>query len=381
MKSGSIDPHPSTVAAVRRRLTAWYAKNKRDLPWRRTKDPYVVLVSEVMLQQTQVETVLPYFAKFLERFPTAADLAAAEEEEVFRRWAGLGYYRRARNLHRAAKEVVEGRGGVFPERREDLLALPGVGPYTAGALASIAFDRAEPLVDGNVERVLARVFAVGEDLSKSAGKKRIWSLAERLVPEESPGDFNQALMELGAVVCVPLGPKCASCPLRGVCRAESAKTIELHPVKSRNGRRERIEEVVLMVCAGDSWLVADSNDEGLYRGLWQFPWKWTTPAAPARARILRELGEAFGLEAASAPCVAEVRHAVTFRSITARFHSVDLSEGRKGKERALEPHASRSGTRRVLFLDPEEILNLPMPAYQKRTFQKLSRERESRKPG
>src|SRR5690349_6148043 len=203
------------------RLLEWYRAHRRDLPWRRTRDAYGIWVSEVMLQQTRVAVVVPYWERWMERFPGAAELAAAPLDDVLACWSGLGYYGRARNLHAGAREVVARYGGRVPGEAAELRTLPGVGRYTAGAIASIAFGRREPLVDGNVARVLARVYAVEEDVKSTAGQKRLWQLAGELVPDEAPGDFNQALMELGATVCTP-APRCEACPVAEACAARAA---------------------------------------------------------------------------------------------------------------------------------------------------------------
>ncbi|MCA9485165.1 MAG: A/G-specific adenine glycosylase, partial [Nitrospina sp.] len=199
----------------------------RDLPWRRTRDPYAIWISETMLQQTRVETVVPYYERFLERFPRVSDLAEASEDDVFAHWAGLGYYRRASNLHRAARVVHAERAGEIPVEERDLLALPGIGRYTAGALRSIAFGREAPVLDGNVARVLARVF--GREGELRTHEVELWELATRLVAGSRPADLNQGLMELGAVVCVPRSPRCDACPLDGVCDARRRGLSEAIP--------------------------------------------------------------------------------------------------------------------------------------------------------
>src|SRR6185503_9991928 len=215
-------------------LVGWYRGARRDLPWRRTRDPYAIWVSEVMLQQTRVTVVVPYWQRWMARFPSPAALAGAPLDDVLAAWSGLGYYGRARNLHRGAREVVARYGGRLPDSAGELRTLPGIGRYTAGAIASMAFDRQEPLVDGNVARVLARVFAVEEDVKSAAGQNRLWQLAADLVPSEAPGDFNQALMELGATLCAPAAPRCAGCPLAADCRAHrEGRTDELPRLPAR----------------------------------------------------------------------------------------------------------------------------------------------------
>ncbi|MGH7289297.1 MAG: A/G-specific adenine glycosylase, partial [Myxococcota bacterium] len=216
--------------AVRSVLLTWYRRERRDLPWRRTRDPWAIWVSETMLQQTRVETVIPYYERFLERFPSVQALADAEPDELMKSWAGLGYYSRARNLKAAAHKVVEEHGGRVPDDLEALRELPGVGRYTAGALASIAFDRPAPIVDGNVARVLARLLDLDFDVKSPAGQRRLWDEAAALADGPSPGDLNQALMELGALVCTPRAPRCPLCPLREDCRGLAAGRAEALPV-------------------------------------------------------------------------------------------------------------------------------------------------------
>src|SRR2546425_5651031 len=215
--------------SIAERLVPWYRAHRRDLAFRGTRDPYAILVSEVLLQRTRVVSGLPYYERFMARFPTVADLAAAREEEVLRAWEGLGFYGRARNLHRAAKGVVASRGGVLPQRFAELRELPGIGDYTAGAVASIAFGERVPAVDGNATRVLARVFRVPGDLTRGDARRRLIGIAESLVPPAEPGAYNQALMELGATVCRPRAPLCGTCPLRTLCGAYRDGDPERYP--------------------------------------------------------------------------------------------------------------------------------------------------------
>jgi A/G-specific adenine glycosylase len=217
---------------IRAALLHWFAASARDLPWRRTKDPYAIWISEIMLQQTRVPTAVPYYERFLHRFPTVEQLARARLDTVIKLWEGLGYYSRARNLHQAAQEIVARFGGHLPASREELLTLPGIGRYTAGAIASIAFGRREPLVDGNVTRVLCRIFRLKGSPKEVTLQKRIWAIAEKLVPEGHAGQFNQALMELGSEVCLPRRPRCDDCPVNRLCGTTSR--ILCPPARPRN---------------------------------------------------------------------------------------------------------------------------------------------------
>ncbi|MBX7251062.1 MAG: A/G-specific adenine glycosylase, partial [Candidatus Promineofilum sp.] len=212
-------------------LLSWWDANRADLPWRRTQDPYAIWIAEVMLQQTQIAAVVPYYERWLARFPTVAALAAAPLDDVLKQWEGLGYYSRARHLHAAAQRIVADHGGRLPDTLEELLRLPGVGRYTAGAVASIAYGVRAPVLDGNVIRVLSRLFDVAEDVTRPETRARLWALAEALVPAERPGDYNQALMELGQVICVPQRPRCLLCPLRDDCLARQRGTQLERPVR------------------------------------------------------------------------------------------------------------------------------------------------------
>ncbi len=205
---------------IQKALLDWFGRDQRDLPWRQTGDPYPIWVSEVMLQQTQVQTVIPYFRRWMKTFPTLQKLARSRQETVLKHWEGLGYYSRVRNLHRAAQQVVKKHQGRLPDTYEELIQLPGIGRYTAGALLSIAFDQPAPVLDGNVKRVLSRLFAISANGEASAHEKWLWDTSAELVPAKRPGDFNQAMMELGATVCLPKKPLCGVCQLQTQCEAQ-----------------------------------------------------------------------------------------------------------------------------------------------------------------
>ncbi len=270
--------------SVRDALLTWYDEAKRDLPWRRTRDPYAIWVSEIMCQQTRVETVIPYYERFLERFPTAADLAKADEDEVMALWSGLGYYRRARLLHAGVKEVVAKYGGEVPQGADERRALPGVGRYTAGAIASIAFGLAEPVVDGNVARVLSRLHEIDTPLGRAETEKRLWSEAERLVAGPRPGDLNQSLMELGATVCTPTSPACQECPLSARCGARaSGRTLEL-PVPRKKKKPKEVKLSAVVASQGEQiWLVR--GEGSLFGGLFGVPMTEGEGAETARTLL------------------------------------------------------------------------------------------------
>jgi A/G-specific adenine glycosylase len=260
--------HPdSDLRPLRRRLLSFFDDHARDLPWRRTDDPYAIWVSEVMLQQTRVETVEPYYERFLERFPDVEALADASKDEVLKEWEGLGYYRRARLLHEAAGVVRERHGGRLPDTAEKLRELPGIGPYTAGALASIAFQEASPAVDGNVRRVLSRLFDLADP-----SPAELREHASRLVDPDRPGDFNQALMELGAGVCTATSPSCPECPVRDLCMARARGTVDHRPAPRKRAPRPEVTYGVAVAVDPDGrLLVRRRPDRGLLAGLWEFP--------------------------------------------------------------------------------------------------------------
>lgn len=300
----------NAVARFKERLLAWYAAARRDLPWRRTRDPYRVWISETMLQQTRVETVLPYYERFLRELPTVGALAEAPEEKVLSLWSGLGYYRRARMLHAAAKQVAADHDGVVPGDALGLRALPGVGAYTAGAIASIAFGRHAALVDGNVARVLARLFAIEEDVAGGA-RATLWGLAETLVshPTGEPGDFNQSLMELGATVCVPRSPRCDACPVRAQCGGQAAGIAAELPRKKAKRAPVPVERTALVLASKTHLLMARRRPEVLFGGLWEPPATAVTPGIPVPSRDLgrrRGDGERHALDSAGQALAARL---------------------------------------------------------------------------
>lgn len=307
---------PRRRIAIRRKLLAWYDANRRDLPWRNTRDPYAIWLSETMLQQTQVATVLPYYDRFLRKYPTVEELAAAPLDDVLRLWAGLGYYSRARHLHRAAIEITNRYNGRLPESAQSLRTLPGVGRYTAGAVASIAFDAHEAVVDGNVSRVLARLFEIDKDIKSTEGAATIWACAEELLPRRRPGDFNQSLMELGAVVCRPGdAAQCRTCPLRRECAALKSDRVTQLPMRSKKTLVKKETHVALVLERADKRLFRQRPAEGLWGGLWELPstvhnTKSTFLSAQKIANEL--LGSAETVERRP---ICEVSHQLTHRMI------------------------------------------------------------------
>ncbi len=288
--------------SIATRVVAFYQRHQRDLPWRRTRDPYAIWVSEIMLQQTRVATVIPYWERWMARFPDVRALAGAPLDDVLAAWAGLGYYSRARNLHAGAKWVAAERGGELPHTAAGLREVPGIGPYTAGAIASIAYRERAPLVDGNVARVLARVHAVDDDVKAARGLARIWALAgetmQGLAPAADPGELNQGLMELGATVCTPTSPSCVTCPLSGPCAARAAgRQDELPrlPPRKRAAALPELASVALWIERRGAILLARRAEGGLYGGLWELPQgDDATAAAAALGGTLRGAPRALG---------------------------------------------------------------------------------------
>ncbi|WP_436663864.1 A/G-specific adenine glycosylase [Alicyclobacillus acidoterrestris] len=259
------------LAVFAHNLEVWYEQNKRALPWRETTDPYRILVSETMLQQTRVETVIPYYHRFLERFPDVQSLASAAEEDVMKIWQGLGYYSRARNLKRAAAAVLADYQGVFPNTVEDVRALPGVGPYTTGAVMSIAFNQPVAAVDGNVLRVVSRYLGIEDPIDDPAVKRVISEHTQRAVEQSTPRLFTQALMELGAMVCTPRKPQCLTCPIQDDCTAFQEARVARIPVKRPKPQRKRLTVVALWIEQDGQLLVEQRQGEGLLANMWQLP--------------------------------------------------------------------------------------------------------------
>ncbi|MDE3091163.1 MAG: A/G-specific adenine glycosylase, partial [Chloroflexota bacterium] len=315
------------------RLVSWYAKHKRDLPWRRDRhDPYRVWISETLLQQTQVATVIPYYVRFLARFPNVRALAAANLDAVLKTWEGAGYYARARNLHRAAQEIVQRFGGKVPQTVDELLALPGIGRYTAGAIASIAFNRDAPALDGNVTRVLCRYFNIVDDPKNAGTQKELWKLAEELLPRGKAGTFNQAVMDLGATVCAPRRPACAVCPLNRGCAARQLGIQERLPAKRKKKTLPHYQVAVGIIWKRGRVLIAKRFAKDLLGGLWEFPGGHQERNESLARCVRREVKEELGIAVKVGREFAVVEHAYSHFSITLHaFHCRWL----RGRPRAI----------------------------------------------
>lgn len=318
-------PNPSEVAKL---LLAWWDDGHADLPWRKSRDPYAIWVSEIMLQQTQITTVIPYYERWMARFSTVEALAAASLDEVLKLWEGLGYYSRARHLHAAAKEVVAVYHGRLPRTATELRKLKGIGPYTAGAIASIAFDEAVPVLDGNVTRVLSRLFDLPDDVTTTAVKKKLWQLAADLVPCQRPGDYNQALMELGQQICLPARPRCLLCPLSVHCLARQRGTQLERPVRPARKNIPHYDVVAGIIwengatTAHSRFLIARRPLDGLLGGLWEFPGGKQEPGETLPQALRREIREELGIEIEVGRFLTSIKHAYThFRITLHAFHA------------------------------------------------------------
>jgi A/G-specific adenine glycosylase len=313
-----MSPRAKSHPAFRKALLKWFRANRREYPWRRDRDPYRVWVAEVMLQQTRIAAVIPYYEKVLKKFPNVGSLARGPEREVLRRWAGLGYYSRARNLHRAAREIVERHSSAFPRELDAALELPGIGRYTAGAVLSIAYGAPHAVLDGNVARVLARLGAVRGDLRAPRRWQKLAATAQELLAVENAGDWNQAMMELGETVCTPKSPRCGECPVRGWCKALKRGLVDKipEPRKKRAAVHQRIAAAVLLDPRGRTLLVRDpgAHDDVLFSRMWQFP--AVEIAHDGRAELARHLQKSLGLAAPALTELAPAKHGVTFRNIT-----------------------------------------------------------------
>jgi len=339
-------------------LLDWYRANQRDLPFRRTRDPYAILVAEVMLQRTRVVAGVPYFERFLAAFPTVVDLAKASEEEVLKAWEGLGFYGRARNLHRAAQAIVERHGGRVPSRFADLREFPGIGDYTAGAVASIGFGEQVPAIDGNAMRVLARVFRLRGDLSRGDAKRRLHGIAASLVPSHEPGIYNQALMELGATICIPRVPRCSVCPIRSMCGAYAEGRPAAYPEPRRVAVTPTVRVAFVLVERDGKVLLHKRPAKGLLAGFWALPGGEIADAID-EAEALRTALRSMDLHVRVREPVARADHAFSHRRWEGQVH-----RGRLVGRPSLPPE--------FRWASLEELRDLPVVSFHRRILERVA---------
>jgi A/G-specific adenine glycosylase len=315
---------------LRRRLLAWYANHARDLPWRGTSNPYHVWVSEIMLQQTQVGTVRDYFERFIRTLPTIERLAAAEEQDVLRLWEGLGYYRRARQLHAAARQVIAEHSGRLPDNTDELMRLPGIGRYTAGAIASIAFGRRAPILEANTIRLLSRLIAYHGDVTTAAAQRALWETAERILPRQRIAAFNQALMELGALVCTPAAPRCDKCPLAAICAARASGMQEMIPLAKLKPATVELHEAAIVVLKNGCVLVRQCGHGERWSGLWDFPRFAIESDGPlfAHDEIIVKVRQQTGITCTPGALLFTMKHGVTRYRITLDCYRSQFVKGR-----------------------------------------------------
>lgn len=333
----SVNLDAEWLKRFRNALTRWYSRQGRDLPWRRSRDPYPIWISEIMLQQTTVAAVIPYFERFLQRFPTLDVLARADEHDVLRHWEGLGYYSRARNIHKTARVIVESLAGNFPQQVPELLDLPGIGRYTAGAVASFAFDRRAPILEANTLRLYCRLLGYTGDPRSKEGQELLWHFAEEILPKRQPGQFNQALMELGQTVCSPVRPACENCPVNLCCGAFARGLQETIPQPVRKPEITAVTETSVIVRRGSQCLLVQRQPGERWAGLWDFlRFEGDTGDVPP-GEIPPRVRATTGLEVAGMELLTEIRHSVTRFRITLRCYT---AESRRGKART-EPREHR----------------------------------------
>jgi A/G-specific adenine glycosylase len=347
---------------VRRRLLAWFETARRDLPWRRGRDPYHIWVSEIMLQQTTVAAVVPYFERFLRAFPTLRALAAAPEQDVLRLWEGLGYYRRARDLHRAACQLTAAGADTLPDNPEVVRQLPGMGRYTLGAVLSQAFDRRLPILEANSLRVLCRLFGRRDDPRRGPAQRWLWQVAEDLLPARRVGDFNQALMELGALVCTPVAPRCCECPLAADCVARRLGLQAAIPARAPPPAITEVREAAVVIRrGGEVLLVQRPESASRWANLWEFPHRPLDEGESYEAAAVRLASELAGLDVALGPELLTLRHGVTRYRITMACFEAESAAGEFRSE----------FYRQGLWVEPARLADYPVSAPQRRLAKAL----------
>ncbi len=346
---------------IQKKLIKWFQKNQRDLPWRKTYDPYAVWVSEIMLQQTQVATVLPYFERWMKKLPAIRSVAEAKEDAVLKLWEGLGYYSRARNLQKTARMVTKQFNGHFPEQYDDILKLPGIGKYTAGAIASIAFNKPCPIVDGNVIRVIARLLNFRKNTRLPENVKKFWKWSEELISKTDARDFNQGIMELGALICKPQNPDCANCPLQKTCKAYKKKTINTIPDHGEKIKKIPIKVAIAVIKKDGKIFIQKRPPKGLMAGLWEFPGGKIERETPLKA-LRREIGEELGIKIKNVKKIRQIKHGYTKFSVDLHCYSADFDKGK------IKLRAATEGK----WVKPEQLKKYPFPAANVRLIKNLT---------
>jgi len=313
---------------IQKNLIKWFVQNQRDLPWRKTYDPYQVWISEIMLQQTQIKTALPYFDRWMRAFPDIRSVADAHEDKVLKLWEGLGYYSRARNLQKAAKMIMEKYEGRFPDQFEEILDLSGIGRYSAGAITSIGFNQNWPVVDGNVIRVLARLSGFTENTRLPKNVKRFWGWAEQLIPKGQARFFNQGMMELGALVCAPKNPKCNDCPLQKICVANRKGIAENLPNRGESQAKISIRVTCAVIRHKGKIFIQKRPNKGLMGGLWEFPGGKTKQGETDQRAIHREIKEELGVTIKNVKKISRIKHGYTKFDVDLHCFSADLDDGK-----------------------------------------------------
>jgi A/G-specific adenine glycosylase len=353
-----------SLPIIQSNLLTWFKQEQRDLPWRKEYDPYHVWVSEIMLQQTQVKTALPYHKRWLEALPTIRDVAEAEEDTILKLWEGLGYYSRARNLQKAAKAIVEEHGGIFPQNYDDIRKLPGVGPYTAGAITSIAFNQEQPIVDGNIIRLIARLLNYSENTRLPKNVKKFWERAEKMIPQGEARNFNQGMMEFGALMCTPKNPKCGECPLQSECKGYEAGGAAQLPNRGPKQEKVPIKVAIVVISApnlANKIFIQKRQHGGLMGGLWEFPGgKCEANETPKKA-LNREIKEELGITLKNIKPLKRIKHAYTKYSVDLHCFKADHDQGELSLNSATDHR----------WVDVTELEQFPFPAANVRLIKEL----------
>jgi A/G-specific adenine glycosylase len=339
----------------------WYSENARKLPWRGHPDPYAVWVSEIMLQQTRVETVIPYFQRWMNRFPTLTALANAPQQDVLNMWEGLGYYSRARNLHRAADTIIKEYNGEIPQDRKTLTKLPGIGRYTAAAIASIAFGKDEPGLDGNIRRVLSRVFNISDPPGSTSGERKLWALAEEHLPSGQAGRFNQAMMDLGATICTPKNPDCQNCPVKQLCQAKALDIQGERPIPKIRPSIPHHTVTAAVIQQGNKVMIVQRPQDGLLGGLWEFPGGKLEPGEDLPACLRREICEELGVEIHVGEPFGTYKHAYSHFRVTLHAYLCTLN----GDQIQLKEHSD------LRWVTPADLDEFPMGKIDRQIASKL----------